>query len=124
MIERKIVSKRSPPPRRPEPKDEGLNQIERQIDPDAIVFIRWAMDLYKSLLARIPKSYVIEEGEVFQNPEYATWRENLKSLISNLEHRIKKQKSIESHVNVRADRHRDIHDLYDKLLKLRHRSHG
>ncbi len=86
--------------------------------------MRWAMDLYNSLLARVPKSYVIQEGQVLQNSEYAAWQENLKSLISNLEHRIKKEKSIESQMNVRAGRAPDLHDLYDKVLRLRHRSHG
>ena len=124
MIEKKIGSKRPPPLRKPEPADEALNRHERQIDPDALVFMRWAMDLYKSLLARIPKSYVIEDDQVFQNPEYAAWRENLKSLISNLEHRITKEKATRSRIKVRVGMHPEIHDLYDKVLELRHRSHG
>ncbi|MDZ7696336.1 MAG: hypothetical protein U5R49_05170 [Deltaproteobacteria bacterium] len=86
--------------------------------------MKWAMDLYKSLLTRIPKSYVIEEDQVFQNPEYAEWRENLKSLVSNLEHRIKKEKTTKSRIKVSAGMHPGIHDLYDKVLELRHRSQG
>lgn len=124
MIEKKIGSNRSPPLRGPESVDENLKRYQDQIESDTLVFMRWASDLYQKLLARIPKSYMIEDDKVFQNPEYAAWRENLKSLISNVEHRITTEKSIESHMNLRVDRCPDIHDLYDKVLKLRHRSHG
>ena len=124
MIEKKVGAKRAHPPPKTAFTDEDLKQCEEQMDTDSLIFIRWAVNLYRNLKSGIPKSYVIEGGEVLQNPEHITWRENLKSLKSNLESRISKGEALESDMNLRETKGQDIYDLYHKVLKLEHASAG
>ena len=124
MIEKKVGAKRSPPPPKAAFTDEDLKQCEEQMDTDSLIFIRWAVNLYRNLKSGTPKNYVIEGGEVLQNPEHITWRENLKSLKSNLESRVSKGKTLESGLNLRETKGQAIYDLYHKVLKLEHASAG
>ena len=84
----------------------------------------WASNLYEDLSTKIPRTYVIEAvDDVLQNPEHVTWREKLKSLRSNLESRLKEYERIESDGNISVDRMAAVHQLYDKVLELEHKSH-
>ncbi len=80
--------------------------------------MKWASNLYRKLSTEMPKSYVIDNGDVLENPEHATWRKNFSSLRSNLESRIEKDKSL----HFLTDRHlfgrEGMHDLYEKVLHL------
>ncbi|MFO7600659.1 MAG: hypothetical protein R6X27_12745 [Candidatus Desulfacyla sp.] len=100
-----------------------LMKYKEQKDAERHLFETWAFTTYKKLSGSIPKSYLIEKDAVLQNPEHILWREHVKSLKSNLEREIKRNKTAGSETSISPVMHKQLQDLYGNVLDLEAKSH-
>ena len=66
----------------------------------------------------VPIAWILDKGEVLENPKYKEWYIKAQSLKANLEKKIKFYESIETNLGEQVDKRNSVFRMYEKICNL------